>query len=137
MLMHASCVAFGPSGVLIKGRSGSGKSSLALELMAFGATLISDDQTCLERREDWVVATAPSNLRGLIEARGIGILSVEPQISARITLVIDMDQVETERMPPDRMIDLMGHPIALLHKVETPYFAAGVFQYMKGGKADR
>jgi len=137
MLMHASCVAYGTSGVLIKGRSGSGKSSLALEFLTYGAELVSDDQTHIELRDGWPVATAPPKLRGMIEARGVGILSVDPRASARITLVIDMGQVETDRLPPERVFELMGHPIALLHKVETPHFAAAVFQYMKGGKADR
>ena len=32
-LLHASCVAFGDVGVLIRGKSGSGKSSLCLRLI--------------------------------------------------------------------------------------------------------
>ena len=42
--IHASAVALGPVGLLIMGASGSGKSSLALELMARGAKLVADDQ---------------------------------------------------------------------------------------------
>ena len=137
MLMHASCVAFAKNGALITGRSGSGKSSLSLELMAFGAELVSDDQTLIKLRDGWPVAKAPANLRGLIEARGIGLLSAETRASVRVTLVIDMDQIETERLPPHRETTLLETSIALLHKVETPHFAAGIIHYMKGGKADR
>ena len=37
-ILHASCVAVAGRGLLIAGASGSGKSALALDLMAFGAT---------------------------------------------------------------------------------------------------
>jgi len=42
--IHASCVAVDGKGLLITGASGSGKSALALQLMAFGAHLIADDR---------------------------------------------------------------------------------------------
>ena len=135
MLLHSSCVAVGSAGVLIRGQSGSGKSSLALGLMALGAHLVSDDRTELKLRGGWPVAYAPNNLQGMIEARGIGILSAARIASARIVLVVDLDQVETERLPQDRTTDLMGQSVALLHKVESVNFPAGILQYLKGGKA--
>ncbi|MFN3389305.1 MAG: HPr kinase/phosphorylase, partial [Allosphingosinicella sp.] len=45
--VHASCVAIGGRAVLIAGRSGSGKSDLALRLIDRGARLVSDDYTIL------------------------------------------------------------------------------------------
>ncbi len=42
--MHATCVDINGSGVLIVGRSGSGKSSLAINLLALGSKLVADDQ---------------------------------------------------------------------------------------------
>ena len=48
--MHATCVHINGSGVLIVGRSGSGKSSLAIKLLALGAKLVADDQCKLEKR---------------------------------------------------------------------------------------
>ncbi|MFQ5437976.1 MAG: HPr kinase/phosphorylase, partial [Paracoccaceae bacterium] len=47
MIVHAGAVAFDRRAVLILGPSGSGKSSLALELMSRGASLVSDDRTIL------------------------------------------------------------------------------------------
>lgn len=137
MLLHASCVAYGPAGVLISGRSSSGKSSLALTFLALGAELISDDQTVIELQDGSPIAKAPKALRGLIEARGIGLLHAQTRPLARIDLVIDLDQTETARLPPDRTTRLLDHPVALLHKVESPHFAVGILQYLKGGKAIR
>ena len=44
-LLHASCVSINGNGVLICGSSGSGKSSLAINLIALGAELVADDRT--------------------------------------------------------------------------------------------
>ena len=41
---HATCVDIKGSGVLIVGDSGSGKSGLAIGLIALGASLVADDQ---------------------------------------------------------------------------------------------
>ena len=41
--LHASCVAIDGRAVLIEGRSGEGKSDLALRLIDRGAALVSDD----------------------------------------------------------------------------------------------
>ena len=137
MLMHASCVAYDAGGILIKGCSGSGKSSLALALMAYGAALVSDDQTLLQLRDDWPTASAPPNLRGVIEARGIGLLAAKTAAQTRVTLVVDLDHTEPERLPPNRTTLVLDQPVALLHKVDTPYFAAAILQYLTGGKASR
>ena len=73
-LLHASCVVIGACGVLLLGKSGSGKSDLALRLIKGGATLVSDDQVKLSRNGRSIVAAAPDNIKGLLEIRGLGIL---------------------------------------------------------------
>lgn len=137
MQLHASCVAFQGRGVLIRGGSGSGKSTLSLALMAYGSDLIADDQTCIDLRDGWPMASAPAAVAGLIEARGIGLLTASHRPSARVELIVDMDQTEHDRLPPDRTFQLLGRTIALLHKSESPYFPAGILQYLKAGKAMR
>ncbi len=134
-ILHASCVALGACGVLILGASGAGKSALALELMARGAMLVSDDRTRLELRDGIPVATAPEAIRGMIEARGVGLLRAQTVPCAAITLAGDMDRVETERLPPRREVTLLGRPITLLHKAEHAHFPAAIVQYLKGGRA--
>lgn len=133
---YGTTIAVGRTAALLIGPSGSGKSGLALQAMASGALLVADDQTILTRRGDGIVATCPDPLKGRIEARGVGLLRAEVQESALLQLVIDMEQVETDRLPPVRSCRILGVPLPLLHKVESVYFAAAVMQYLKGGRSD-
>lgn len=88
--IHGTCVAIGRRGVLIRGRSGAGKSDLALRLIGDGARLIADDQVLLRRAAGKVIASAPQALRGLIEVRGIGIVPVPTAASVELCLVVDL-----------------------------------------------
>ncbi|MEL7116708.1 MAG: HPr kinase/phosphatase C-terminal domain-containing protein [Pseudomonadota bacterium] len=136
MQLHASCVAFDGRAVLICGASGSGKSSLALQLMAYGAQLVADDRVDLTQLDEWPIASAPSQLQGLIEARGVGILKADSIARAPLHLVVDLGTTESERVPTDRCTALFDQPIPLIHKVESAHFAAAIRQYLLGGKAD-
>lgn len=134
-LLHASCVALGPAAVLILGPSGSGKSALALQLMAMGCALVSDDRTEITLRDSAVVASAPGAIRGLIEARGVGLLTAEVRSEATVRLVVDLALAETERLPPARRITLLGHDLPLVHRVDSAHFPAAILQYLKGGRS--
>src|SRR6056297_2387874 len=90
--LHATAVALHGGAALMIGASGSGKSGLALEMMARGAALVADDQVILTRDDDAITLTCPPALRGMIEARGVGILHAEPCAEAQLALVVDMDQ---------------------------------------------
>lgn len=131
---HATCVAAHGNGVLITGAAGSGKSSLALAMMAYGAKLIADDRVVLRAIENRVLASAPKAISGLIEARGIGLLRADTATDAPIKLVIDLDQTEQDRLPPIRYTLLMGQSVPLLYKVETLHFPAAVMQYLACGR---
>ncbi|MEY4983000.1 MAG: hypothetical protein RIR62_1266 [Pseudomonadota bacterium] len=132
--VHAGCVALEGRGLLILGPSGSGKSALALSLMALGAGLVADDRTILSLRGDALHATCPPALRGLIEARGIGILNVPPLDGARVVLAVDMGVAETERLPPHRHVTYLGRTVALVHAQQTAHFPAALLAYLKGGR---
>ncbi|WP_292285225.1 HPr kinase/phosphorylase [Marivita sp.] len=129
--LHATAVALHGGAALMIGASGSGKSSLALEMMARGATLVADDRVLLTLDTDRVLLSCPDTLRGLIEARGVGLLHADHQSPASLRLVIDMDQTETRRLPPDRIITYFTKTFPLLHKVETQHFPAAVLQYLR------
>jgi HPr kinase/phosphorylase len=121
-------------GILIFGASGTGKSSLALQLMAYGCRLVSDDRTAVAARGGVVVAAAPEAIRGQIEARGVGILNATPVSASRVTLIVDLDEVEGQRQPPFRTYTLLGVDLPLLHSVESPHFPAAILQYVKEGR---
>jgi len=133
--IHASCVALGNSAVLLTGPSGSGKSALALELMALGADLIADDRTVLTVRDTGLIASCPPSIRGRIEVRGVGLLVADTVAQARVVLAIDLGVSEDERLPPLRHKIVLGHSIPLLHTPAHRHFPAAIVQYLKGGRS--
>ncbi|MGI9389396.1 MAG: HPr kinase/phosphorylase [Boseongicola sp.] len=131
-LHHASAVAIGQFGLLIKGPSGSGKSSLALDLIALGATLVADDRVLLTpSKEGSILMTAPRSVEGLIEARGIGLLKLQSH-PARLAAVVDLAIVETERLPDRHETVIEGEVFPILRKVESTSFPAMLVAYLKG-----
>ena len=89
--VHTSCVAIGGRAVLIGGRSGKGKSDLALRLIDRGAQLVSDDYTFVRRAGGKLLASPPDTIAGKIEVRGIGILEYPPERDVPVGLFVDLD----------------------------------------------
>lgn len=106
-LFHATTVAIGGRGVLIGGRSGSGKSDLALRLIDRGAKLVSDDQTVVRLLNGEAVASAPATIAGKLEVRGLGVLSVGSVESAALALCVTLAD-SVERLPEPRMRRVAG-----------------------------
>ncbi|MFS0736796.1 HPr kinase/phosphatase C-terminal domain-containing protein [Sphingomonas sp. 1P06PA] len=100
--IHASCVALSIAGtrhaVLLGGRSGAGKSDLALRLIDRGAVLVSDDYTLLRRTDAGLIASAPATIVGRMEVRGIGIVTMETLAECRVRLLVALDE-PVDRMP--------------------------------------
>ena len=132
--VHATCVALDGRAVLILGKSGAGKSALGLNLMALGATLVSDDRVILTD-ETCVTASAPCAIKGLIEARGMGVLHAETVATSEVVLAVDLDLLETDRLPPLRHISILGHNIPLQHRIEGVHFAPAIVQYLRGERS--
>ncbi|MFD1509564.1 HPr kinase/phosphorylase [Lacimonas salitolerans] len=135
LLLHASTVAMAGRAVLITGCSGAGKSALALQLLALGAVLVADDITHLWRAGHNLMADAPDTIRGRIEARGVGILNAQPHGPAPVTLCIDLDTPETDRLPPHRQQVLLGHDLPILHNPAMGCLPSAIAQYLKAGRA--
>ena len=106
--LHASCVAIGGRAVLIAGRSGTGKSDLALRLIDRGARLVSDDYTIVRRVEGRLLARAPANIEGRIEIRGLGILSLETESDVPVALFVDLDRRPERMRQADEQVSVAG-----------------------------
>ncbi|WP_319825596.1 serine kinase [Thalassovita sp.] len=133
-ILHASAVALNGAAVCIFGASGSGKSALALQLMAMGAGLVADDGCRIWRAGDGLQVDAVDTIRGRIEARGVGILNAAAVGPARLALWVDLDRTETERLPPRREKVCLGVSLPIVHNVRTQHFAAAILQYLKAGR---
>ena len=112
--IHASCVARGGRGILIAGRSGSGKSDLALRLLDRGAVLVSDDYTAVRAKDGALIASAPANIAGKMEVRGVGIVDAATADAVPVAFFVDLDAT-VERLPePDAAKVIAGIAIPLM-----------------------
>lgn len=112
--VHASTVAIGGRAVMITGPSGSGKSDLALRLLDRGFTLVSDDQTLVSREGDRLLATAPANIAGKLEIRGIGIVEMDRVSDVPVALLVELTSA-VERLPEDsRERSILGVDLPLV-----------------------
>ena len=98
--VHASTVAIDGRAVLITGPSGSGKSDLALRLIDRGFILVSDDRTIVRRDGDRLLASAPPQITGKLEIRGIGIIEMEAASDVPIALIVELTG-DIQRLPED------------------------------------
>ncbi|MTE01983.1 serine kinase [Paracoccus sp. YIM 132242] len=134
MQLHATTIALDGAGLLILGPSGSGKSSLALQLMAAGAMLVADDRTDLSRDDDAVIASCPPALLGRIEARGVGILAAPPSGPVRLAQVVDLGGGPEDRLPQSRSYDVLGISLPLVTVPYRPHLYAALRQLLLGGR---
>jgi serine kinase of HPr protein (carbohydrate metabolism regulator) len=96
--VHTSCVAIDGRAVLIGGRSGRGKSDLALRLIDRGASLVADDYTFVRRVDGRLLASPPETIAGKIELRGVGILELPAERDVPVGLFVDLD-LDVVRLP--------------------------------------
>lgn len=109
---HACALEINQTGILIKGCSGSGKTSLMLGLLerakldGFDAYLICDDQVLLNSTPDSLIAKAPKTISGLVEIRGYGIISHPHKPATLLRLIVELiEDGKIERMPEQKFSD--------------------------------
>ena len=110
MMVHGCLVDVQGIGVLIQGKSGSGKSESVIGLLQKGASLVADDAVRLrlvDERE--VVGSAPDVTKSMIEIRGLGILNVSAlfgvgavRLSKRLDLIVNL-VLDTETRDLERV----------------------------------
>ena len=119
--VHTSCVAIDGRAVLIGGRSGAGKSDLALRLIDRGARLVSDDYTLVRQVEGRLLASAPDTIAGKIEVRGVGILEFPAERDVPVALFVDLD-IGATRLPvvaEERTVVGVAIPVVGLSALEA------------------
>jgi len=106
---HACALEINNFGMLIKGKSGSGKTSLMLGLLEYcslrdlNAFMIADDQVLLTCNQNDLVATAPEVTAGMVELRGYGIIKRNNKPFCKIGLIVEIIEDEKiDRMPQQK-----------------------------------
>ncbi len=132
IFLHGTCVSVGGEGVLILGEPGSGKSALALRLIdepGYGISgvllrgeLVADDQVIVTCGKDRLMASAPASLRGKLEIRGLGIVTLATPPSVPLALVVKLQAHSAiERLPDPATFDILGMALPLLEiDAKTP-----------------
>ncbi|MBP3346933.1 MAG: HPr kinase/phosphatase C-terminal domain-containing protein [Alphaproteobacteria bacterium] len=120
--IHASCVDYDGKGILLLGASGSGKSGLCLELILnYNAMLVADDRVELTAKAGGVYASAPENIKGLLEVRNVGILRLPVKEETRVQAVVRLEPVTQtlERLPEPESCFLENTGLPLLRFYEN------------------
>ena len=104
-------------GVLLSGKSGIGKSELALGLISRGHRLIADDSVILKKEGARIIGYCPPLLQDFLEVRGLGILNIRAmfndsaiQKKKQLKLIINIIQVDQEALYLiDRLYGMHSH----------------------------
>lgn len=100
MVMHGSlCDVYGV-GVLLIGRSGIGKSEIALDLVERGHRLVADDVVMITRKGEGILIGAGTDLvKHFMEVRGLGLIDVRSMFGIRairyhkrVEIVIELEE---------------------------------------------
>lgn len=103
--LHATTFVMGEVGVLVRGPAGAGKTRLALAVVEEArragrfAAIVADDRTLVTRHGDRLVARPHPALAGLVERRGMGIVSVAHEPACVLGLTVDLVKGWPERLP--------------------------------------
>jgi serine kinase of HPr protein (carbohydrate metabolism regulator) len=105
--IHASAALVGARAVLVRGPSGSGKSSFVLALLRAAqsgtlpfARLVADDRAIVIASHGRLIVRPADTLAGLIEARGLGIVRLPYEGAAVIGSVVDLG-ADSKRLPDE------------------------------------
>lgn len=132
--VHGTAVARDGRGVLILGASGAGKSGLALALMALGADLVADDAVQISVQGGEVALSCPAAIRGMIEARGVGLLTVNFVDKAKLAFMVNLDETAEKRLPAPRVAPYFGVDVPLISGKNTPALASVLWCLLGGGQ---
>jgi serine kinase of HPr protein (carbohydrate metabolism regulator) len=120
-ILRGTCVLVEGQGVLLQGPSGAGKSDLALRLLDSGGELVADDYVRIEVEQGALYASAPPTIAGLLEVRGLGIISVSFAERAPLKAIVMCVEPEmVPRLPDSQTVNI--------HGVSLPRYALAPFE---------
>ncbi len=103
-------------------------------MMALGAQLVGDDQVDMFVQNDQVMANAVAPIKGLIEARGIGLLRAASVGPVPLAYIVDLDQTVSARLPEPFDVYVLKRAVPLLRGAGVPNLAAGLMQLVRMGR---
>lgn len=131
-MLHGTMVDVYGIGILISGKSGLGKSEVALDLVERGHRLVSDDVVMLTKKSNVLLASATEMNKHFMEIRGLGIIDVMSMFGIRsiryqkrlevileLSLWEDTENLNRTGLDHDT-VDILGTTIPLIHLPITP-----------------
>jgi serine kinase of HPr protein (carbohydrate metabolism regulator) len=116
LIRHAGLIAARAGGawrgVLIEGPPGAGKSDLAIRTLAQGFQLVADDRVALWVSAGRLFGRAPEALAGLLEVRGLQVVTVAALPLAEVALAVRYGT--PERIPDPAFTELLGVSVPLI-----------------------
>ncbi len=105
-MLHGSLVDVYGTGMLFTGRSGIGKSEIALDLVERGHRLVSDDVVIVTKKAEGVlIGTGTTLLKQFMEIRGVGIIDVRRMFGVRAIRLQKRVEMEVELVEWDERED--------------------------------
>ncbi len=126
-MLHGTMVDVYGIGILIAGKSGIGKSEVALDLVERGHRLVSDDVVILTKKNNVLMASATEMNKHFMEIRGLGVVDVmsmfgirSVRYQKRLEVVLELSLWEnTEKVDRTGLdndtIGILGTNIPLIH----------------------
>jgi HPr kinase/phosphorylase len=128
--VHGVFVEIKGKGILIIGKSGIGKSEVALNLIDRGNKLIADDSvTFYKQDKNTLIGQSPSLLKNIMEVRNLGILDIKKLFGDRsvikkekLFLVIELKSFQKKNVYPRLAMNINTYKLfdITVPKIELP-----------------
>jgi len=131
-LVHGSMVDVYGIGIMIAGKSGIGKSEVALDLVERGHRLVADDVVILTKKSNVLMASATEMNKHFMEIRGLGIIDIMSMFGIRairyqkrlevvleLSLWDESEEVERTGLNQEH-VSVLDIDIPLIHLPITP-----------------
>ncbi|PWN07478.1 HPr(Ser) kinase/phosphatase [Rhodohalobacter mucosus] len=131
-MLHGTMVDVYGIGILIAGKSGLGKSEVALDLVERGHRLVSDDVVMITKKSNVLMTSATEMNKHFMEIRGLGVIDVMSMFGIRairyqkrlevvleLSLWQDTEKINRTGLDHDE-VEILGTQIPLIHLPITP-----------------